>query len=267
MLYLSGGEPLLHPHLLEILKTAQNLKYDSVGISSNLITLDENLEILEYIDAIGVSIHSADVDVHARNLGVPRRLAERAFANLEMLRQEAPRRNIRVLVNCVINRENLATVMDMLEFSATRGFLLELVPANEHGRIPRDLHQNPDYIKLIDQLIELRRQGQARNLAGSTHYYEAIRDFKTFRCFPYGIANILPDGRLCTPCDVSEQYAINVLDFASLKDAIQSSYPHLGKYPCPEGCCFKAGIIERSRLFGLLASGWQGQETDLPESI
>ena len=142
-------------------------------------------------------------------------------------------------------------------------FLLELVPANDHGRIPRDFHGNPEYTSLIDRLIELRREGQANHLAGSTHYYETIRDFKPFRCFPYGIANILPDGRLCTPCDVSEQYALSVLDYDSLKDAVKASYPHLGKYPCHAGGCFKAGIIERSRLFGLLASGGNEHETEL----
>jgi tetrahydromethanopterin S-methyltransferase subunit B len=63
----------------------------------------------------------------------------------------------------------------------------------------------------------------------------------------------MPDGRLCTPCDVSGQHAVNVLDHRSLKTAVKASRPHLGAYPCREGHCFKAGILERSRLFGLLS--------------
>jgi hypothetical protein len=36
------------------------------------------------------------------------------------------------------------------------------------------------------------------------------------------------------------------------------SLEHLGDYPCVDGHCFKAGIVERSRLFGLLVSGQEG---------
>ena len=100
----------------------------------------------------------------------------------------------------------------------------------------------------------MRRQGQAPHLAGSSAYYQRIRSFRPFRCFPYGVPNIMPDGRLCTPCDVSGQYGVNVLDYPSLREAMKASAPHLGEYPCRRGHCFKAGILERSRLFGLLAS-------------
>jgi hypothetical protein len=61
-----------------------------------------------------------------------------------------------------------------------------------------------------------------------------------------------PADRASTPCDVSEQYAVNVLDFRDLKSAVLASLPLLGEYPCQRGCCFKAGIVERSQLFGAL---------------
>lgn len=255
LLYLSGGEPTIHPDILGILKEARARDFASVGFSSNLIALGKKPELLDYVDAVGCSIHSPDVEAHARNLGVPIKTAERAFENLELLRRVAREKGIKVLVNCVMNKDNLGTVMDMVEFTRERGFLLEVVPANEHGRTPGDLHKNPRYTALVDKLIEMRKSGEARHLAGSTAYYETIRDFKPFRCFPYGVANIMPDGRLCAPCDVSEQYGVNVLDHKHIKAAVRASKPFLGDYPCRFGKCFKAGIIERSRLFGLLVSG------------
>jgi MoaA/NifB/PqqE/SkfB family radical SAM enzyme len=230
LLYLSGGEPTIHPHIIDILKEAKSLNFDSVGISSNLIALDKNIEILEFIDAIGASIHSPDVEVHARNLGVPVKLAEKVFDNLRALKEYSGRNGIKVLINCVINPANMHTVMDMVRFTAENGFLLELVPANDCGRMPAELSDNPNYKALLG-------------------------DLKPFRCFPYGVPNIMPDGRLCTPCDVSQQYAVNVLDHKHIKDAVKASLPFLGDYPCKNGQCFKAGIVERSRLFGLLADG------------
>ncbi len=253
LLYISGGEPLVHPHLLPILREAKRLEFTSIGMSSNLIALDQHPEVLDLVDAISVSIHSPDAAVHAANLGVSERLARQAFDNLEMIQAHRRRREIKVLINCVMNERNLDTVLDMVTFAENQGCLLELVPANDHGRIPKALAGNPAYLKVLDSLLEMRRAGTARHLAGSTHYYERIRTFEPFRCFPYGVPNIMPDGRLCTPCDVSGQYAVNVLDYPDLKAAVKASLPHLGTYPCREGMCFKAGIIERSHLFGLLA--------------
>ncbi|MFC1855290.1 radical SAM protein [Thermodesulfobacteriota bacterium] len=252
MLYISGGEPTLHRDIVDILKEAKALKFSSVGMSSNLIALDKKPEILEYVDAISVSIHSPDPVIHARNLNVPVEVANKVFKNLEMLKKFSDNHDIKVLVNCVINLSNLDSVSGMLEFARERGVLLELVPANDNGRIPKDLHKNRDYIALIDNMLESRKRGEASFLAGSTHYYKTIRDFKPFRCFPYGVPNIMPDGRLCTPCDVSKQYNVNVLDCKDIGEAIRKSTNALGDYPCKSGKCFKAPIVERSRLFGLL---------------
>lgn len=252
LLYLSGGEPTLHPHIEDILAEANRLEFASIGISSNLILLNEKPRILDHVDVIGCSIHAPSPAEHARNLGLPTKMGERVFDNLAMLQKIAAERGIRVLLNCVINPDNIHTVENMVDFAGERGFLLEVVPANDHGRIPKKLHKNPDYIALIDRLLSMRKNGSAPHLAGSSHYYKTIRDFTPFRCFPYGVANIMPDGSLCTPCDVSEQYAVNVLNHENIKRAVKASRPYLGKYPCKQGKCFKAGIIERSRLFGLL---------------
>ena len=252
LLYLSGGEPLIHPQILDILKAARELEFHSIGLSSNLIALARVPEVLDYLDVISVSIHSPNVEVHAANLRVSPAVAQQVFDNLELVKAARRRRRLKLLVNCVINEQNLSSVLDMVAFTKRHGCMLEFVPANEDGRIPRGLAGNPEYLRVIDELLRLRRFKQAPHLAGSTHYYERIRGFEPFRCFPYGVPNIMPDGRLCTPCDVSGQHAVNVLDYPDLKTAIKASLPSLGAYPCKRGMCFKAGIIERSHLFGLL---------------
>jgi len=254
LLYISGGEPTVHPRIVDILASARDLGFSSVGMSSNLIAIDKCSGVLDLLDAISVSIHSPSVEAHAASLGVPVAVAEKVFDNLEMIRNHPRRGDFKVLVNCVITERNLGAVREMLDFTRERGFLLEVVPANEHNSRP-SLAGNPEYEKLIAWLIDLRHSGEAPHLAGSTSYYERIRDFEPFRCFPYGVPNIMPDGRLCTPCDISGQYAVNILDHPSLKAAVKASLPYLGDYPCERGQCFKAGIVERSRLFGLLQSG------------
>jgi len=255
LLFLSGGEPTLHPELPDLLREAKRLGFSSIGMSTNLIDWGRRPEIAEFLDALCVSLHSTNVEEHAEALGVSVRTAEKVFENLERLRSEAPARGQRVLINCVLTLRNLGRIPDLVKYTRERGFLLELVPANDGGRTPKDLPGNPEYIALIDRLLQMRKAGEAGHLAGSSAYYRRIRDFVPFRCFPYGIPNVMPDGRLCTPCDVSGQHAVNVLDHQDLQEAVRASLPHLGSYPCRAGRCFKAGIVERSRLFGLLDSG------------
>ncbi len=172
-----------------------------------------------------------------------------------MLREYNKSNNIKVIINCVISEKNLDDMLEMVEFTREYGFLLEVVPANEKNSTPKGLAGNPKYEALIDRLLDLRQSGKAPHLTGSSHYYRQIKSFVPFRCFPYGVPNIMPDGRLCTPCDISGQYDINILDHKDLKAAVRASLPMLGEYPCKQGMCFKAGILERSRLFGLLLSG------------
>lgn len=264
ILYLSGGEPLAHPLTPAILKEARRMGFASVGMSTNGIALHQHPDVFEHLDAISVSIHSPSVHGQAASLGVPDAVAEQVFTNLDMLQHHARRDRLKVLVNCVLHEGNLDTVTDMVQFTRDRGFLLEVVPANDHGSVPDSLRNDPRYEAAISMLLELRRTRQVSHLAGSTAYYRRLRTLTPFRCFPYGVPNILPDGRLCTPCDVSGQHALNVLDHESLKAAVRASRPLLGAYPCHAGQCFKAGIVERSRLFGLLVQSKPGRQPPNP---
>ena len=253
MLYLSGGEPLLHPILPEILREARRLRFKSVGLSSNALLLDRRAEVLDFVDVFSVSLHGVNPATHAQVMGISEEWGRKAFDNLALLQDQRRRSGMKVIVNFVIHPSNLHQALDMIEFARERDFMVELVPANEHGGPPRQLVEDPRYTELLGRVIELRKSGRAPHLAGSTAYYRRIRSFQPFRCFPYGVPNITPDGRLCTPCDAAEQYAVSVMDHPSLKAAVRASRPHLGAYPCAKGRCFKAGIIERSRFFGILA--------------
>ncbi len=254
LIYISGGEPLIHPHILEILIEARRLGFSSVGMSSNLINLDKCPKVLDYLDAISVSIHAPDAASHAKILNVSTKTAQRVFDNLEIIKNHPRREKMMALINCVVTKDNLPAATELVSFAKKHGFLLEVVPANDKGTLPKDLAGNPEYVAFIDMLLDQRKSGQGAHLAGSTDYYKRIRDFKPFRCFPYGVPNIMPNGRLCTPCDISGQYAVNVLEYPTLKKAVRASLSDLGDYPCKKGYCFKSGVIERSRLFGMFAN-------------
>jgi MoaA/NifB/PqqE/SkfB family radical SAM enzyme len=249
LLYLSGGEPLIHPQLLDILQTARKMRFRSIGLTSNLLALQDRPEVIDYLDVMAVSIHGSTPESHGAMLGLDAAAGQRVFDNLRWL-AEHRRPGMRVLVNCVLTGERLGEIDEILEMTRELGVLVEFVPANVHGKEPPVSHL-PEYRQAIDRLLEQRRNGTLRHLAGSSSYYRRIRDAQPFRCFPYGVANILPDGGLLAPCDIAGVTLSNVLDHPSLKAAVRATRGKLGDYPCPNGYCFKAGIIERSRLFGM----------------
>lgn len=261
MLYISGGEPLLHPAMPEIVQEAKALGFGLVGMSTNLIIADKRPDALVGVDVLAVSLHAATPERHARQLGVSAELGGRVFANLEALAQRrgAAENNMAIVVNCVVTPDNVKEVMPLLDYTGERGFLLEVVPVNADGAVAKGLPALREYRQLIDNLLASRRSGRAPHLGGSGRYYRTIRDLRPFRCFPYGVPNIMPDGRLCTPCDVAAQYSVNVLDHEDLDAALKASFPLPAGYPCREGRCFKAGIVERSLLYGFL--------TPRPESV
>ncbi len=60
---ISGGEPLLHNNILEILQYAKRKKFN-ISLSTNTDFLLRNPIILEYIDVIGIPLEAGTESIH-----------------------------------------------------------------------------------------------------------------------------------------------------------------------------------------------------------
>ena len=62
-LWLTGGEPLMAPHLLDLLRFArQDLKFQEITLISNGTLLEQHLDILPFLDRLVISLDSVDPD-------------------------------------------------------------------------------------------------------------------------------------------------------------------------------------------------------------
>src|SRR5512146_2866422 len=63
-LWLTGGEPLLHPQLLDLLAYARkDLKFRQISLITNGTLLSQNLNVLPFLDRLIISLDALDSQV------------------------------------------------------------------------------------------------------------------------------------------------------------------------------------------------------------
>lgn len=115
ILSITGGEALLRHDVFEIIRRARALGM-AVHLNTNgLLLTDKHIDLLRGagVDTVSISLESADEAVHDAIRG--RGTFARTVKNLRRLRARAP--GIRVGINCVVNRGNVAGLLDMLRLA------------------------------------------------------------------------------------------------------------------------------------------------------
>jgi len=202
---LTGGEPLTHKDLNEIIHSARHHKL-LTDISTNGISLTKD-RVLELADAgiqgISLSLDTLDPKIYEKHRGVPFKFAQRALESLSYVVSEYP--TIGGTVNCVITRYNIGKLVRFAESIAEYGksaISVTLQPYHRppsfseisgeldqemtrklclcyRDRLPEGLTPNnklkPKVEKEIEELIQLKRRGFP--LRNSETYLKMIPDF------------------------------------------------------------------------------------------
>jgi AdoMet-dependent heme synthase len=115
----TGGEPLLYPHIFELLEHAGGLAIETAIITNGYL-LDaacaKRLGRLAGLKEVTVSIDSADPAVHDRVRKRPGLFA-RATNGMAQMRAHAP--NVRLCVNTVVSADTVAALGDLLQLPVT----------------------------------------------------------------------------------------------------------------------------------------------------
>ena len=116
-LVLLGGEPSLHPDLVDIIRMGRGVGFRFIQIVTNGIRLsDPNLfdEVAGAgLNLIGLSIHGSTAETHDRLTA-----HQGAFKAISRLLQLAMQREILVSVNTVVTRQNLHELPDIVRWMA-----------------------------------------------------------------------------------------------------------------------------------------------------
>ena len=220
-IYILGGEPTVHPDLLEMLHCAAGFKFQQVLLVTNGILLAD-LDLCRGIEATGADLA---VQRHVIGDGEAKRrvqdtiagkkgtlsLVNQAFANVESVFE--PRR---VAVQCCITRPVFegGHVYDVFRYARTRGFehIIECAKASERFARGNPLDMNPfelaavyDELQRIDRdefggkICPMTPQAYGKTCHMPENSVHCLVDGTIVPCVgqPFSLGNILEGDRVC----------------------------------------------------------------------
>ena len=252
-LWLTGGEPLLAPHLPDLLRVARHeLKFRSLSLISNGTLLSQRLDILEDLDQLVISLDSVDSGALDQINLTPLPVQE-VQTGLERAAALQKSRGFQLIINAVLTPETIPGFDDLLAFCAQNHIFLSVSPQSYNNWPRYDLLVSAEYRALIERIITLKKRGAP--ILGSTAYLKTMLDLQPYACYPTLTPRILPDGWLLYPCrpmekDNGEQggRAVNLLEVSSWQAAWNLAQVAYGQAPAACGSCFQQCYAEPSLM-------------------
>ena len=252
-LWLTGGEPLMHPQLLDLLQYARDdLHFREISLITNGTLLSQNRYLLPFLNNLIISLDS--VDPQALNMvSVPDAYAETVIANAREAAALQKEYNFKLILNAVITPETLPSMDKLLEFCNENHVHISFSPQAVNNLPRYDLVTSKEYRAFIERVIELKRQGTP--IVGSNSYFKALLDQTPYECYPTLVPRILPDGWLAYPCRPMEKAggeqggrAVNLLSVDTWDEAWAIAKKKYGEAPTSCVSCFQQCYAEPSLM-------------------
>jgi len=284
-LWLTGGEPLMHPQLLELLTYARNeLDFREISLITNGTLFgnvvarsdsDEAIpnssrrhrprrgllrakdycsrnDILSYLDNMIISLDSVDPQALGR-VSLPDAYAETVIANAREAASLQQEYNFKLFLNAVITPETLPGMGKLLAFCTENNVRISFSPQSVNNLPRYELVISKEYRTFIEEVIELKRQGMP--IVGSYSYFKALLDQTPYECYPTLVPRIMPDGWLAYPCRPMEKAggdqggrAVNLLSVNTWDEAWTIARQRYGKAPTSCTSCFQQCYAEPSLM-------------------
>jgi len=260
-LWLTGGEPLMHPQILELLQYArEELRFKEISLITNgtLLSGRSNVQtfqhsnLLTLLDNLIISLDSVDSQT-LNTVSVPDAYAETVIANAREAASLQKEHNFKLILNAVITPETLPSMDKLLAFCNENHVHISFSP-QAINNLPRyDLVTSPAYRAFIKKLIELKKRGAP--ILGSTTYFNTLLDQTPYECYPTLVPRILPDGWLAYPCRPMEKAggeqggrAVNLLSVDTWNEAWAIAKKRYGEAPTSCVSCFQQCYAEPSLM-------------------
>ncbi|MCC6749258.1 MAG: radical SAM protein [Deltaproteobacteria bacterium] len=241
VLYLTGGEPLLRNDIEELCLHARSLDFAYLSLNTNGLLLPRRERVLDAVDNVVISLDSLDTAKLDRLYGVGQGTAQKVLDIIAHYARHRAGRKYLLTVNCVVTPETVDEAEAVMEFCFAHGAEFSVSPQNQGVRPHPGLVGNPRYRRFMERLIAAKRAGKP--VSGARIYYEHMREFTPFQCFPTLTARVDPEGNVsfpCRPLDEAGQIggkAGNLLEVGSLRAVQALGKARFGeRIPCHDQC-------------------------------
>jgi MoaA/NifB/PqqE/SkfB family radical SAM enzyme len=263
-LWITGGEPLMHPQILELLSYARNeLKFREISLITNGTLLSKFLipnhltpnyqsPITNLLDRLIISLDS--IDPHALSLvSLPNIHAENVIANARAAAKLQKSHRFQLSLNAVITPETLPNMDDLINFCIENKIWLSLSPQSVNNLPRYELVTSQEYRAFIEKIIALKKRGAP--ILGSMSYLKMLIDQTPYECYPTLAPRITPDGWLAYPCRPMEKVggeqgglAVNLLNVNAWDEAWKIAQDKYGQAPTSCVSCFQQCYAEPSLM-------------------
>jgi MoaA/NifB/PqqE/SkfB family radical SAM enzyme len=208
-----GGEPLLRKDLVEILAFSRSLPLHTSLITNGTLLESKIDEISPYINGVVyVSLDGLEKTHDAiRGVAGSFRKAVRGISAAE--------EKVAVTINTTIMAENIDEIESLVRLAKELGTRISIAVAHEYCNINASSPATDKTSKIAHRLIEMKREGYP--IINSIGYLKVMAKEKNWRCKPWAMVNIDPNGKVVLPCYVHNDYASSVSIFeTSIKNAV-----------------------------------------------
>jgi MoaA/NifB/PqqE/SkfB family radical SAM enzyme len=252
-LWLTGGEPLMHPQILDLLAHARNeLNFREISLITNGTLLSQSRSLLPFLDRLIISLDSTDPQALGM-VSVPDAYAETVIANAREAASLQNKYNFKLVLNAVVTPETLHGMDKLIAFCIEHNAQISFSPQAVNNLPRYELVTSPEYRAFIGKVIEMKKQGAP--ILGSISYFKILLDQTPYECYPTLVPRVMPDGWLAYPCRPMEKAggeqggrAVNLLDVQTWDEAWKIAKERYGDVPTSCVSCFQQCYAEASLM-------------------
>tara|TARA_Y100000294_G_scaffold40910_1_gene37052 strand:- start:330 stop:1679 length:1350 start_codon:yes stop_codon:yes gene_type:complete len=152
-LFLSGGEPLMHPEFEELVDIGKEYNFRFIKISTNGVLIARNISAIAKLDSINISMDSYDSDTFYKYRKGTQKQFDQIIDGLELLNKK----DIKFSLSYVLSKENLHEAPKMIDFSEKMNAeIVHFHNINPHGsdQFSTLMIQDENTIQFLNNILE-----------------------------------------------------------------------------------------------------------------
>ena len=253
-LMLTGGEPLTHPGIDDVVRYAKmDLNFNELTLISNGLLLHKHEVMLTMVDRLIISLDTLDIELLSNTTGISPAAAQTILDNITRFAGLQTKYGYRMIINSVLTPNTLPQAASLIDFCKNNQLLISFSPQAVNNWPRYELTVSQEYRQFIENLQKLKQAGAP--IFGSDAYLRTLASFQPYDCYPTLVPRIYPNGELCYPCRPLEKAAngqggrpVNLLNSRNWTEAWDAANQAYGQPPRTCHSCFQQCHAEPSLM-------------------